>query len=61
MQEQLISPPITQTAALNGKCDEVFKMESINISEMEPGLLRQAWNMRKFSIFKNKLSHLTFT
>lgn len=54
MQEQLISPPITQTAPLNGKCDEVFKIESINISEMEPGLLRQAWNVRKISIFKNK-------
>lgn len=59
MQEQLISPPITQI--LNGECDEIFKIENINISEMEPGLLRQAWNMRKFPIFKNKFSHLTFT
>lgn len=40
MQEQLISPPITQTALLNSECDEVFKIENINISEMEPGLLR---------------------
>lgn len=60
MQKQLILPPITQTALLNGECDEVFKIENINISEMEPGLLRETQNMRKFPIFKNKLSHLTF-
>lgn len=60
MQEQLISPPITQTALLNSECDEVFKIEDINISNMEPGLLKQTQNMRKVPIFKNKSSHITF-
>lgn len=50
MQDQLISPPITQT--LKGECDEIFKLEIINISEMEPGLLRQAWNIGNFPFLR---------
>lgn len=56
----MISPAITQTAFLNGECDEVCKIENTNFSETDPGLPGQAQNMRKFPIFKNKLSHLTF-